>query len=149
MRDFSVRSFDATGRLKSELLGTEGHHFPIDDSLEVQQPRIRSFDEQGHPTVATAKRAVSNADGSEIKLYGDALVVREPITRPGGVVTPRLAFRGEFLHAFIEEERVSSDQPVELTRGVDRFTGDAFSYNDKSGVADLQGRVRGVIQPAR
>ena len=147
MRDFSVRTFEPDGRLKSELTGVEGHHFPADDTLEVIQPRMRSYDAQGHPTVATARRSISNADASEIKLYGDARVVREPVTRPGGEATPRLEFRGEFLHAFVDEERVSSDRPVELRRGNDVFTGDVFDYSDKSGVANLQGRVRGVLLP--
>ena len=60
-----------------------------------------------------------------------------------------MEFLGEYLHAFIDEERVSSDQPVELRRGADVFTGDVFSYDDRSGVAELTGRVRGVLQPQR
>ncbi len=149
MREFSVRSFDAAGRLKSELTGTEGHHFPANDTLEVREPRMRSYDEQNRTTVATARRGVSNGDGSEIRLYGDAQVRREPAPRAGGGSTPELEIRSEFLHAFTEEERVSSDQPVELRRGADRFTGDTFDYDKASGVAQLKGRVRGVIQPGR
>ena len=147
MRQFSVRSFDASGRLKSELTGVEGHHFPLSDTLEVTQPRMRSYDEQARPTVATARRAVSSGDASEVRLYGDARVVREPAPREGGGQTPRLEFRGEFLHAFVDAERVSSDQPVELLRGGTRFTGEQFDYDHKSGVAHLKGRVRGVIEP--
>jgi lipopolysaccharide export system protein LptC len=149
MREFSVRSFDPTGRLKSELLGVEGRHYPADDTLEVQAPRIRSFDEQGHPTVATAQRAVASGDGSEVQLFGDAHVVREAIARPGQASVPRLEFLGDYLHTFVDEQRVSSDQPVELRRGVDVFTGDVFAYDDRSGVAELTGRVRGVLQPRR
>ena len=146
MSDFSVRSFDATGRLQSELVGIEGHHYPDTDTLEVQTPRMRSFDEKGRLTVATAKRAISSGDGSEVRLFGDARVVRDPVKDSGGAEQPRLEFRGEYLHAFVEEDRVSSDQPVELIRGADRFTGDTFEYDNATGVADLQGRVRGLIQ---
>ena len=149
MRDFRVRGFDATGRMTSDLTGVEGHHFPVTDMLEVQKPHMRSFDAQGRLTVGTALRGVSNADGSEIQLYGNAVVVREPFTRPDGSVIPRLEFRGEYLHAFVNEDRVSSDKPVELLRGNDRFVGDHFEYDDRSGVAQLKGRVRGVLQPQR
>ena len=76
-------------------------------------------------------------------------MVRDPFTKPGGVVEPRLEFRSEFLHAFVDDKRVSSDQPVVLRRGNDQFTGDVFDYDNQSGVANLQGRVRGVIQPRR
>ena len=99
MREFSVRSFDPTGRLKSELIGAEGHHYPATDTLEVQQPRIRSYDEQGHPTVATAQRAVFNGDGSEVQLYGNVQVVRDAVARPGQAAVPRMEFLGEYLHA--------------------------------------------------
>jgi len=149
MREFSVRSFDADGRLKSEIVGSEGQHFPLTDTLEVQQPRIRSYDEQGNPTVATARRAVAKGDGSEAELFDDARVAREAVTRPRGGNLPRMEFLGAYLHAFIDEDRVSSDKPVELRRGADVFTGDRFSYDDRSGVAVLTGQVRGVLQPRR
>ncbi|MCL1961625.1 MAG: LPS export ABC transporter periplasmic protein LptC [Desulfovibrionaceae bacterium] len=147
MRDFSVRVFNPDGQLQAELKGGKGLHFPVDDILEVTQPRMRSFDEQGRLTTGAARRGVSNADASDIKLYGDARVVRLPVAKADGAVTPQLEFRGEFLHAFVKDKRVSSDQPVELWRGSDVVTGDVFDYDDKSGVANLRGRVRGTIQP--
>ena len=149
MREFSVQSFDPAGRLKSEIIGAEGHHYPANDTLEVQKPRIRSFDEQGHPTVATAQRAVAKGDGSEVQLFGNARVVREAIERPGQAAVPRMEFLGEHLHAFIDEDRLRADQPVELRRGVDVFTGERMTYDDRSGVAELTGRVHGVLQPRR
>ncbi|MBY4597660.1 LPS export ABC transporter periplasmic protein LptC [Ottowia caeni] len=146
MRDFSVRSFDSTGQLQSEIIGAEGHHFPDTDTLEVEAPRMRSFDEKGRLTVATAQRAISNGDGSEVELFGDAHVVREAVRAARGETLPKLEFRGEYLLALIEKDRVSSDKPVELVRGADRFTGDTLDYDNSSGVAKLTGRVRGVIQ---
>jgi lipopolysaccharide export system protein LptC len=41
-----------------------------------------------------------------------------------GKSTPRLEFRGEFLHAFLDTERVTSNKPVTLIRGTDQFTAD-------------------------
>ena len=147
MHEFRVRSFDPTGRMTSDLKGVEGHHYPATDTLEVKDPHMRSVDDQGRTTVATALRGVSNSDGSEIQLYGNAVVVREPITRANGTIMPRVEFRGEYLHAFVNEDRVSSDKPVELLRGTDRFVGDQVDYDNRTGVAELKGRVRGVLQP--
>ncbi len=149
MQQFRVRSFDPTGRMTSDLTGVEGHHYPVTDLLEVKDPHMRSIDEQGRTTVATALKGISNGDGSEIQLLGNAVVVREPIKRPDGTVVPRMEFRGEYLHAFVDEDRVSSDKPVELLRGTDRFVGDHFEYDNNTGVAELKGRVRGVIQPTK
>ena len=128
MKSFSVKTFDATGRLQSEVQGDEARHYPDTDTLEIDQ--------------------VSNADGSEVQLFGNAIVTREPLpAKPGAAAQPRMEFRGEFLHAFTNTERVRSDQPVTLTRGNDRFTADSMDYDNLDQVLQLRGRVRGMILP--
>jgi lipopolysaccharide export system protein LptC len=147
MRGFSVKTFDAAGRLKSEVHGSVAHHYPDTDTVEIEQPRIRSFNERGDLTVATARRAVSNADASEVQLFGDAVVVRQPGAAAGGEPRPRLEFRGQFLHAFLNTEQVKSNQPVELRRGADTFSGDSLEYDNLNRVLVLDGRVQGVLAP--
>ena len=148
MRDFTVKNFLPGGELRSELSGTEGRHYPDTDTLEVDQVRLRSVSPEGLVTHATADRGLSNGDGSEIQLFGNAVVVRDAATLANGRVMPRLEFRGEFLHAFVNTERVRSHLPVTLTRGNDRFTADAMDYDNLDGVAHLRGRVRGQIAPS-
>jgi lipopolysaccharide export system protein LptC len=147
MRQFALKTFDASGRLKSEITGVEAHHYPDTDLLEIQQVRMRSFNEAGQLTVATANLALSKGDGSEVQLLGNAHVVREAGTTVGGSAVPRLEFRGEFLHAFVETERLKSHLPVVLVRGADQFTADALDYDNLSRVIDLRGRVHGVLAP--
>jgi len=147
MRRFSVKTFDATGRLKSQIHGTEARHYPDTDTLEIDEPRIRSFNARGEVTVATAHRALTNADGSEVQLFGDAVVTREASSDAQGHTRPRMQFRGEFLHAFLDTERVKSHKPVELTRGADRFTAESMDYDNLDQLMQLQGRVRGVLVP--
>ncbi|QHJ01527.1 LPS export ABC transporter periplasmic protein LptC [Xylophilus rhododendri] len=147
MRDFAVRTFDETGRLQREIFGVEGRHYPDTDTLEIDKPRIRAISETGAITVATAERGLSNGDGSEVQLIGNAVVTREPTTGRSGQALPRMQFRGEFLHAYTNIERVRSDRPVILTRGDDVFTGDAMDYDNLQQVMVLRGRVHGTLQP--
>ena len=147
MRRFSVKTFDAAGRLKSEVIGAEARHYPDNDTLEIDDVRIRSFDAQGRLTNASARRALSNGDGSEVQLFGDAVVVREAVTGASGEMTPRMEFRSEFLHAFIDTERIRTHKPVVLVRGNDRFTADSMDYDNLDRVMNLSGRVRGQIAP--
>lgn len=147
MRKFRVKNFDEGGRLKSEIFGREGRHFPDTDVLEIDDARIRSLTPDGRVTTATGNRAYSNGDGSEVQLTGNALVVREAGRDVSGREMPRLEFRGEFLHAFLQDERVTSHKPVVLIRGNDQFTGDSFDYSNLDQVADLKGRVKGVLMP--
>jgi lipopolysaccharide export system protein LptC len=147
MRKFTIKSFDEQGTMKSEIYGVEGRHYADSDTLEIDQPRIRSIGRDGRLTTATGNRALSNGDGSEVQLMGDARVVREAVLGADGKELPRMQFSGEFLHAFINEERVKSHKPVVLTRGSDQFTGETFAYDNLTGIAELKGRVKGVLVP--
>jgi lipopolysaccharide export system protein LptC len=147
MRKFSVRTFDGAGRLKSEVLGAAARHFPDSDTLEIDQVRIRSFSAEGRLTTATAQHALTNSDASEVQLFGDARVVREPLQDKAGQTQPQVEFRGEFLHAFMNTERVKSHKPVQLTRGNDHFTADAMDFDNLDRVMQLTGRVKGTLVP--
>ena len=147
MRKFEVKTFDATGRLKSEVIGIEGRHYPDTDTLEIDKARIRSFTEDGRLTTATADRALSNSDGSEVQLYGHAVVVREAAVDHAGNPVPRFEVRGEFLHAFLDTERIKSHLPVVMTRGSDEFAGDSLDYDNLDRVMNLRGRVKGYLAP--
>jgi len=146
LRGFSVKSFDPAGRLKSELNGVEAHHFPDTDTTEITQPRLRSYNEKGGLTLATANRAITNADGSEVQLFGNAVVTREA-DNSTGKLQPKMEVRSEFLHIFANTEKLKTNKPVTLTRGDDVFEGDSLDYDNLDRVLQLNGRVKGTIQP--
>ncbi len=146
MRDFSVQRFDQSGRLESEVRGQMARHYPANDTLEIDQVRIESHTAQGQKTLASAHRALSNADGSEVQLFGNARITREA-TQPAGTPPTRMEFQGEFLHLWPQLERVRSHQPVRLIRGQDQFTADAMEYDHLEQVLQLRGRVRGTLTP--
>ena len=148
MRNFSVRTFVETGRLKSEVFGVAARHYPDSDTTEIDLVRIRAFDEQGRLTTATANRALTNSDASEVRLFGKALIVREALVDKSGQVSPRMEFRGEYLHAFMNTERVESNRPVELLRGKDIFLGDTMEYDNLHQVMIMRGGVKGTLTPA-
>ena len=147
MRNFAVKTFDAQGQLKSEVKGRETRHYPDTDTLEIDQVEIRSFDQQGRLTTATARQALTNSDASEVTLIGNAQVLRAATVSPAGKAQPAMSFQGEQLHAFVNTEQVSSNQPVTLTRGQDRFTADSMDYDNQQQVMLMQGRVKGVLFP--
>ena len=147
MRKFSVKTFDAEGQLKSEVLGSDARHYADTDTLEIDFVRIRAFDKEGRLSTASANRALTNASVSEIQLSGNARVLREPMLDKRGLLQPRLEFRGEFLHAFMDTERVTSDHPVLLLRGNNSFTADTMDFDSPNRVIELKGRVKGILVP--
>ncbi len=147
MRGFSVKAFDLTGALKSEVVGDEARHHPDDDRIEIDNARIRNIGPEGRPTVASAKLVTTNADNSQFILEGNAVVVREAAVGANGEALPRLEFQGEYLKVFVDPERVVSDKPVVLLRGTDRLVADTLDYRGDAGVADFKGRVKVQLMP--
>ncbi|MBC7617429.1 MAG: LPS export ABC transporter periplasmic protein LptC [Candidatus Saccharibacteria bacterium] len=147
MNSFSVRTFDANGRVRSEVLGHKARHYPDTLSLEIEGIRIKSYDDLGRLTTATAIRGLTNEDTSEVQLLGNAVVIRESSMPINGTTLPRMEYRGEFLHAFMTTERVISHKPVVLTRGKDRFSADNLDYDNVEQVILMRGRVRANLDP--
>lgn len=148
MDGFAVKTFEASGRLRSEVMGDRARHYPDTQWLEIDGIHIRSFDAKGNLTTASADRGLTNEDGSEVQLMGHALVVREAIEEPGTKPGPGMQYRSEFLHAFLNTERLKSHKPVELQRGSDRFTADSMDFDNVEEVLQLNGRVHVTLVPA-
>ena len=147
MRDFAVKTFDGTGRLQSVVQGAEVRHYPDTDTLEIDQPRLHSVSPEGRITTASAQRAITNADGSQVQLFGDAVVIRQAAQQSNGKRLPQLRFEGEYLHAWPKEERVYSHLPVILMRDNDRFVADTLDYDHPKQILQLRGQVRAIVRP--
>lgn len=147
MDDFAVKTFDAAGRMRSEVMGDKVRHYPDTQWLEIDGIRIRSFDAKGNLTTASADRGVTNEDGSEVQLIGHALVVRETGAGAADKSSASMRYSGDFLHAFMNTERLKSHKPVELQRGNDHFSADSMEFDNVEQVLRLDGRVRGTLVP--
>ena len=148
LHGFSVKSFDASGRLVRELQGQHARHLPELDVLEMDTVEIQSVDAQGQRVVARADHAQSFAQTPEQEartiLSGNANVVR--INQQNGM---RTEMRSEQLIAYEKDDRMVSETPVEIRKGADQFSAQSMDLNSASGVYQLQGRVRGMIMPTR
>ena len=149
MDAFVVKTFDSTGRIRSEVRGAQARHYRDTQWMEIDGIHIRSFDDKGRLTTATAKRGLTNDDNSEVQLLGNAVVVREADTGARAQANPRMEYRGEFLHAFMNTEKIKSHKPVELLRGNDRFIADTLDFDNVQQILELRGRVRGVLIPTK
>ncbi|MEY4978108.1 MAG: export transporter periplasmic protein LptC [Pseudomonadota bacterium] len=145
MRRFSVKVFDAEGRLSHEIAGSEARHHPDSNTVEIDQARIRTLPADGPVSTATAQRIVSNHDQTVLTLEGDAMLVREAARLADGSRLPRLAFQGEHIRVNTETQRVQSDRPLLLLRGDDQLHASALDYDGQQGIAQLQGRVRAQL----
>ena len=142
MTNFLVQRFASDGVLRAQVEGDRMRHFPDTDTLEIDNPRVRAWAPDGRVTLATAARALSNGDGSEMQLLGGAHVVREATAKDEAV-----DFRGEFLHFFLNTERVRSHLPVTVQRGGTTVRAEAMEYDNLARVIEFKGRTRAVFAP--
>ena len=142
MRQFTLMRFARDGSLRDQIEGDVALHFPDTDTLEIDNPRIRAVAPDGTVTLATAQRALANGDGSEVQLLGGAHVTREATPTEEAI-----EFRGEFLHAFLNTERVRSHLPVRVKQGATevRAVGDGLR---QPGAGDRPERPDAGLFPA-
>ena len=139
---FSTQVFNAQGRRTSQLSGDKARHYPETDELHIDEVRFVSVSDEGVQVHATAQRGIASGDGERVTLIGQVHVVREARGN-----NPRLELRGERVLALQKEERLLSQTPVEITRDRDRFVASTMDFDLKSGLYELDGRVRGLLQP--
>ena len=145
MTRFVVQRFGSDGALRTEIEGDRLRHFPDDNTLEIEQARIRAIGSDGVVTLADARKALANGDGSEVQLLGDAHVVR-----PAHDKEEQVEFRGDFLHAFRNVEQLRSHLPVVVTQGQSVVRADGMEYDNLARVVELKGRTSGTfISPRR
>ena len=131
--------------MRTQIEGDRLRHFPDDDTLEIDQARIRAIGSDGVVTVANARRALANGDGSEVQLLGDARVVR-----PAHGKEEQVEFQSEFLHAFRNVERLRSHLPVVVTQGRSVVHAEGMEYDNLARVVDLKGRTSATfVSPRR
>lgn len=142
MARFVVERFDRGGRLELQLQGQQLRHYAASDTIEVDEPQLRAVAADGRTTLAQARRAVANGDGSQVQLIGAA---RVDSTGPRG---EPVQFRGEFLHAFLDTEQVRSHLPVTVTSDGSEFQAAGMEYDHLSGKLQLQGKMRARLLPS-
>lgn len=141
MTQFALERFDASGRLKLRIEGDRLRHFPDTDRIEIDRAQIRAWAPDGRMTVATAKRALGNGDGSELQLLGGA-----EVTAQDAAGTP-LVMRGEFLHAFLVLEQVRSHLPVQVRHGSNELRAAGLDYDHAAQRLALKGPLRAQLTP--
>ena len=142
LENFSVKSFDKTGRMTREVMGDKGRHYPDVDEMHIDHVRVYAQSDNGVKINAKANTGVATGDGERVTLLGQAVAIRAADAN-----APRMELRGERLLALVKEEKLLSSDPVEITRDKDVFNALTMNFNSKSGEYLLDGRVRGVLAP--
>ncbi len=143
MKNFDLRRVGVDGLVRVHLEGRELRHYPDTDTLEIDGITLRSFATDGSLTLATANRAISNSDGSEVQLLGGVHVRRFDAAATGQPRSgPKLEIRGEFLQAFANTETLRSHLPVRINYGGAELKAQSFEFEYLTSRLSFGGRTQ-------
>jgi lipopolysaccharide export system protein LptC len=142
-----LQQFQADGRPRARLQALEVRHYPDTQTLRFENPVLLWYTPQGDETAAKAVHGESNADGSEVRLWGDVRIERKAAPQGKAPTGPGLVVQTQSLFLDARRERMSTDQAVQLQRGNDRMEGQRLQYDHLTQQLDLSGKVRMSIMP--
>jgi len=131
--------------MKSFLQGRTSAHYPDTLTNLIEHPVVHSVSLSGRITTAVAKRSLSNEDGSEIQLMGQAVVHKQGLADKD----PDMTLRSEFIHLFANTDKLLTYAPVKIERGENRFEGQNLKADNLNQRFVLQGRVKALLVPTQ
>jgi lipopolysaccharide export system protein LptC len=135
--NFTVKRFDAQGKLYQTLQAKQMRHYPDDDSTEADLPRM---------TYHTERKTFLNADKAWIDSGGNTVVLKENVhvthENPKG---PPTELKTSILTVLPDEEIARTQAPVTIIQGKSVINGKGLESNNKTQTSVLGGRVHGTI----
>ncbi len=143
--DITLTRMDDTGRAQYVIDAAALVHYVDDDTGELTQPHMVGAKLDRPEMRVRADLGKTVGEGEEIRLFGNVVMIRQPWR-----AAPEMVAKGPYMLAYPEREVLSSDQPIEVTRGGSRVNANGMQYDNADRKLNLDGgpsgRVREVIE---
>jgi len=139
IHNFSFVRMSKDGKPSYIIAGDKLTHRPIDDSSEVDSPRVRSLSGEKPPMEIVAKTARVDDANSRVTLNGSVT-----IDRAAAPDSQLLHLESEKLVIFPDEDRMETDQPVKLRLGNTTASANSMRANNATREMHLAGN--GTLQ---
>jgi lipopolysaccharide export system protein LptC len=137
-----ITQFDVNGIARNKLFAERLTHFEENDNIELASPRLVSLRPDQPQVDARARRARIENAGERVHLLGSVL-----LTRAATANEPALRLSTEYLLALPDQDRFSTDQPVEMQRGLSTINAQSMVYDNIARVIEFQGDVHAKFVP--
>lgn len=142
VEQFSFVRMTPEGKPRYLVSGAKLTHRPIDDSSDVELPVLQGV-APGQPlTTITSQRAKIRHAQNQADLLGDVNVVRPETPSNRG-----MHLKTEALTVFTDEDRMTSDQPVQVTLGNSTIRGTGMEANNATREIKFASRGQIVYPP--
>jgi lipopolysaccharide export system protein LptC len=142
--DFTTTTYDRDGRPLTLLSAARMLHYPDDDTTELHAPHMLQTRPAEPRMSVTAERGTVSADGEEIFLYDNVVLVREADGE-----RPEARLTTSFLHVLRERSLVRTDREVTIVEDTRSLSGRGMEYDAESRVFTLLADVRGRFEPKK
>jgi lipopolysaccharide export system protein LptC len=142
--NFTSTTYDRDGRPLNVLSAQRMVHYPDDDSTELHAPRLVQTKPEQPRMLVTAERGAVSADGEELFLYDNVVLVRE-----ANAEHPEARLTTSFLHVVRDRSLVRTDREVTIVEDNRSLSGRGMEYNNESRVFTLLADVRGRFDPKK
>ena len=140
----SAVRMDEQGRVKHTLRAQKMTHFPDDDVTVLVQPRFVTYADGKAPVTVTSRDAHMSGNGENVYFENDVRVARAPIANQS-----ELILETAYLHVIPDANVAKTDRAVTIRNAAGVVNATGLELNSETRILKLQGRVKGVYQPAK
>jgi lipopolysaccharide export system protein LptC len=139
------------GQTKYRILGKELIHYDDDASIDIVEPRMRSFKPNKAPVTVRATRGHINGDLTILDLFDNVEIYRPPqAASTTQKASSYLLAKSSYFQVLINDDIIQTDKPVELEQGLSVMqSNEGGVFNNVQQSMQLLGKVKGRIEPAQ
>jgi lipopolysaccharide export system protein LptC len=142
--NFTSTTYDKDGTPVNRLSAERMVHYPDDDTTELHAPRVVQTRPAEPRIVVSAERGAVSADGEELFLYDNVVLVRE-----ADAERPEARLTTSFLHILRDRSLVRTDREVTIVEDNRSLSGRGMEYDSDARVFTLLADVRGRFEPKK
>ena len=151
LKNGALSYLNEDGQTKYRILGKELIHYDDDASIDIVQPRMRSFQPDKAPVTVRAKRGHIDGDLTTLDLYDNVEIYRPPQSASETQkASPYMLAKSSYFQVLINDDIITTDKPVELEQGLSVMqSNDGGVFDNVKQSMQLLGTVKGRIEPAQ
>ncbi|HVL56086.1 MAG TPA: LPS export ABC transporter periplasmic protein LptC [Burkholderiaceae bacterium] len=139
VEQFAITKMDADGAPAFRLEAERLRHYPDEQTIEFEQPRVYTLDEDAPRVTIRADHGRTTEEAVETHLYGNVVVRRQPLDG-----APELRVETEYALVLSEQDIVRTNRPVRITQGGNVLTGVGMELDNRARQLRVDSDVRSV-----
>ncbi|MDR1529616.1 MAG: LPS export ABC transporter periplasmic protein LptC [Burkholderiales bacterium] len=152
IKNFRAVIFDENGFPKQQLAADYAEHFVDDESIILARPQLMITHPERPRLTMRAEQGKVSGDHKNVYLERDVVVMRAADKSGGGggfFSNEPLTMRTESLHLLPEDEKMQTNQQVEISSPSGKIESTGMDLNDKTKTIKLHTNVKGYFEPRK